>query len=52
MFDFSKLGDMSQIANQARQVQERQERVQQEQVALLKKISCQLDKVIEALKDK
>jgi hypothetical protein len=50
MFDFSKLGDMSKMLGQARQIQERQERFQQEQMNLLKKISNQLDEIIDLLK--
>lgn len=52
MFDFNKLGDLSQIAGQARQMQEKQERLQQEQLMLLKKISEQLSEVLSILKEK
>lgn len=46
MFDFSKLGDLSKMANQAKQVQERQDRALHEQTELLRKISSQLDRII------
>ena len=50
MFDMSKLGDMAKIANQAKQMQDRQEKLQQEQCDMLRKISSQLDQVISLLK--
>ncbi len=49
MFDFNKLADMSKIADKARQLQEKQERTQQEQLELLKNISRQLDEVLKVL---
>lgn len=52
MFDFNKLGDLSKIAGEARQLQERQEHMQREQIDLLKKISDKLDQVITILKTK
>ena len=52
MFDFSKLGDISKIAGEARQVQEKQERLQREQIDLLRKISEKLDQVVVLLKDR
>lgn len=51
MFDFSKLGDLSKLAVEAKQVQEKQERLQREQIDLLKKISDKLDQVIALLKE-
>jgi hypothetical protein len=45
MFDFSKLGDVTKLANEAKQVQARQQELQLEQVKLLKKISAQLDEL-------
>jgi len=51
MFDLSKLGDLSKIAGEARQLQERQEKMQQQQLDLLKKISDKLDQVIVLLKE-
>ncbi len=51
MFDFSKLGDLSKLASEAKQVQEKQERLQREQIDLLKKISDKLDQVIVLLKE-
>lgn len=50
MLDFSKLGDMAKIAGEAKKMQERQERMQQEQTEMLKKISAQLDQVVDLLK--
>jgi hypothetical protein len=50
MFDFSKLGDLSKVASQAKEMQGKQERAQREQTDLLKKISHQIDQVIELLK--
>jgi len=46
MFDLNKLGDISKIAGEAKVMQEKHERVQREQIDLLKKISGQLDRVI------
>lgn len=51
MFDFNKLGDMAKIAGEAKQMQERQERAQQEQLDLLKKIAAQMETVISLLKE-
>ena len=50
MFDLSKLGDMAKIANEAKEMQARQERTAKEQTDLLRKISEQLDTVIGLLK--
>ncbi|MFC1666284.1 hypothetical protein ACFL0P_00240 [Candidatus Omnitrophota bacterium] len=52
MFDFSKLGDMSKLASQAKQIQEKQECFQRESLELLKKISSQLDQAMVLLKEK
>lgn len=52
MFDLGKLGDMAKIANEAKQLQARQERMAEEQIDLLGKISKQLDKVISLLEKK
>lgn len=52
MFDFNKLGDMTKLAGQARQIQEKQERTTQRQTELLEKISSQIDMVINLLKNK
>ena len=52
MFDFSKLGDLSKVANQAKQIQENQERIQREQIEILLKISRQMDEVLSLLKQK
>ena len=51
MFDFSKLGDLSKLASEAKQVQEKQERLAREQIDLLKKISDKLDQVVALLKE-
>lgn len=50
MFDFSKLGDLSRIAGEAKEMQEKQERCQREQTELLRQISNKLDQVIALLK--
>ncbi len=51
MFDLSKLGDMAKIAGEAKQMQEKQERMSKEQLEILQKISAQMDAVITLLKD-
>lgn len=50
MFDLNKLADMSKIAQEAKAVQQRQENMQKEQLEILKKISQQLDVLIEVVK--
>jgi len=50
MFDFNKLGDLSKMAQSAKQIQEKQDRLQREQIDLLNKISSQLQEVILLLK--
>ncbi len=52
MFDFSKLGDMAKLANEAKQVQQKQESLQREQIDLLKRISKQLEELINLAKNK
>jgi len=52
MIDFSKLGDLSKMAHSAKQIQEKQECIQREQIDLLRKISSQLTEVISFLKGK
>ena len=52
MFDLNKLGDMAKIANEAKGMQEKQERMTREQIDWLKKISIQMDTIIAFLKDK
>lgn len=49
MFDMSKLGDMAKLAGEAKQMQEKQERIAREQLDALKKISAQLDTVVSLL---
>lgn len=50
MFDFSKLADMSKLAKDAKKIQEKQELFQRNQADLLKKISVQLEEIIQILK--
>ncbi|MFH1503856.1 MAG: hypothetical protein ABIH08_00475 [Candidatus Omnitrophota bacterium] len=50
MFDFNKLGDLSKMAGQAKQMQAKQENLAQEQIQILKKISKQLEEVTDLLK--
>lgn len=52
MFDFNKLGDVTKIAGQAKQMQEKQERFQTEQVELLNEISKKLGEVITILEER
>jgi len=52
MFDFSKLGDLSKMAGQAKQMQEKQDEFQQKQLQILQKISKQLDEALNLLKSK
>lgn len=52
MLDFNKLGDMAKLAGEAKKIQEKQERMQNEQLQLLQKISNQMDEVIHFLKDR
>jgi len=49
---FDKLGDMSKMLSEAKHLQEKQERFQQEQLDLLRKISSKLDEVISLLRSK
>ena len=50
MFDLGKLGDLSKVASQAKDMQAKQEQAQRQQLELLKKISNQIDEVIGLLK--
>ncbi len=50
MFDLSKLGDMTKLAGQARELQLNQEKFQKEELLLLRKISEQLETVVALLK--
>lgn len=52
MFDFKDMGNMMKLANEAKAMQEKQERVVKEQIDLLKKISSQLDEVLKELRSK
>ena len=47
MFD---IGNISKMAQEAKQIQERQESLQREQIELLKKISGKLDEVASLLR--
>jgi hypothetical protein len=49
---FDKLGDMAKLAQEARSIQERQDRSQREQLDILRQISGKLDQVIDLLKKK
>ena len=51
MFDLSKLGDMAKIASEAKNRQEKQDRMSLEQLDLLKKISGQMDVLISLVKE-
>lgn len=50
MFDLSKLGDMSKLASQAKEMQEKQETFQRNSTDILNKISTQLDEVLQLLR--
>ncbi|MBD3246101.1 MAG: hypothetical protein GF333_03730 [Candidatus Omnitrophica bacterium] len=50
MFDFNKLGEMAKVAGEAKKIQAKQEKVQREQIDLLKKLTRQMDEVISLLK--
>lgn len=52
MFDFSKLGDLSKMAGQAKEIQEKVEAFQRQQTQLLEKISKQLEEVLSLLRNK
>jgi hypothetical protein len=51
MFDLKQLGDMAKIAGEAKQMQEKQERMSREQTEILQKISAQMETVISLLRD-
>lgn len=50
MFDLNKLGDMAKIAGEAKEMQAKQDKMAREQLDVLRKISAQLDTVIDLLK--
>ncbi|MFH0985345.1 MAG: hypothetical protein V1882_07390 [Candidatus Omnitrophota bacterium] len=52
MFDLNKLGDMAKLAGEAKNMQEKQEKMAREQLEMLRKISTQMDTVIALLKDR
>ena len=52
MFNFKDLGDMSKIASQAKELQQTQQKIEEEKMQVLSKISQQLDEVIVELKKK
>ncbi|MCM8779695.1 MAG: hypothetical protein NC914_00885 [Candidatus Omnitrophica bacterium] len=49
---FDKLGDMSKMLSEAKQLQQKQDRFQEEQLDLLRKILSKLDEVINLLKNR
>ena len=51
MFDLNKLGDMTKMAKQAREMQAERDRARKEQTDLLVRISSQLETVIDLLKE-
>jgi len=51
MFDFNKLGDLSKLAGEAKQLQEKQDEFHKQQLELLQKISQQLDELISISKN-
>lgn len=52
MFDLGKLGDLSKMAGQAKEIQAQAERFQKQQIQLLEKISKQMDEMLSILKKK
>ena len=52
MLDFSKLGDMSKMLSEAKQLQAKQDRFQQEQLEALRQISRKLDEIAALLRNK
>ncbi|MFH1394793.1 MAG: hypothetical protein ABIH09_01390 [Candidatus Omnitrophota bacterium] len=50
MFDLNKLGDMAKMARDAKQIHTDQQKIQREQIELLRKISAQLDSVLGLLR--
>lgn len=49
---FNKLGDLTKMAQQAKQIQDKQDQFQRQQIDLLRKISSQVEEVISLLKKK
>ncbi len=52
MFDLGKLGDLSKVAGQAKQMQEAQAQAQAQQTEILQKILKRLDEITSLLKEK
>ena len=52
MFDFSKLGDLSKLTNQAKDIQKRQDAQGLRQIELLEKISRKLEEILLTLKER
>lgn len=50
MFDLKNLGDMAKIAGEAKQLQREQQKSEEKKLAMLSKISQQLDEVLAELK--
>jgi hypothetical protein len=49
-FNFKDLGNMAKLAGEAKQLQEKQERIQHEQIDLLRKIYNKLEEILCELK--
>lgn len=52
MFDFKEMGNMMKMAGGVKEMYERQERLQQENLQLLKKISGQIEEVLKELRSR
>ena len=52
MFDLKDMGNMMKLASAAGEMQEKQERLQQENLQLLKKISAQLEEILVEIRSK
>jgi len=51
-FNFKDLGNMAKLASEAKQLQARQEKMQQEQIELLNRIYAKLEEILAELKKK
>ncbi|MDD4910098.1 MAG: hypothetical protein PHR44_05410 [Candidatus Omnitrophica bacterium] len=52
MFDFKEMGNMMKVAGAVKEAYDRQERLQQESLQMLKKISVQIDEVLKELQSR
>ena len=52
MFNFKDLGDMTKLANEAKELQRTQQQAEERKMQALNKISSQLDEVLRILKSK